>query len=363
VRADRLRLVDYRSYRDKEISPADVTLLVGPNASGKTNLIEAVRAATATTSFRTSSWKDVVRWGADRARVEVDASGESTHTEIVLDVRSDGRRVYRVNGSLKRRHGDVAGIVPSVVFTPDDLQILKGSPDARRSALDDMGAAAARAYGVAQSDYAKVLRQRNRALKDQATDALLASLTDQAAGAGARLLSLRTRLLWRIRPFFVEAHETISDGEEADVSYADRSGLEPEQWREGVGREEARQALATQMEQRAREERARGMTLAGPHRDDVVFTVGRRDARSFASQGQQRSLTLAWKIAELRALQEITGRRPILLLDDVMSELDRRRRSALAALVGEASQTLITTTNLGYFGKETLDAADVVELP
>jgi DNA replication and repair protein RecF len=363
VRVDRLRLADYRSYREKEIRPSDVTLLVGPNASGKTNLIEAIRAATATTSFRASSWRDVVRWGTERARVEVDASGESTKTEIVLDVQQDGRRAYRVNGTAKRRYSDVAGIVPSVVFTPDDLQVIKGSPEERRAALDEVGSAAARQYAASRSTYTKVLRQRNRALKDEASGDVIASLTEQAVQAGGRLLSLRTRLLWRIRPLFIDAYAVISGGEAADVAYTDRSGLRPDQWREGVEREEAAEALAAEIRKRAYDERARRTTLAGPHRDDVVFSFGGADARAFASQGQQRSLALAWKIAELRALQELTGRRPVLLLDDVMSELDSSRRSALAALVEEASQTLITTTNLGYFAKETLEMAYVVELP
>lgn len=363
MRVERIRLVNFRSFEHKEISPADVTLLVGPNASGKTNLIEAVRLATATSSFRRPHMWQVVREGASGATVEVEASGNSSHVEVVMDVQADGRRSYIVNGSAKRRLSEVAPLIPSVVFTPDDLGLVKDSADTRREALDGIGATLWSTYGKLSSDYSRAVRQRNRLLRDGAQGNRIEPWTEQVTAMGGRLLSLRTRLLGRIMPAVLDAYATISAGESLEIEYADSLGMERGAWEQGVDADEARDAIRRTLEHRNAEELRRATTLAGPHRDDVVFSIRERDARAFASQGQQRSIALAWKVGELRTLQDVTSRRPILLLDDVMSELDERRRTALASLVGDETQTLITTTNLGYFDEETLRRAEVVGLP
>jgi DNA replication and repair protein RecF len=362
VRVDRIRLVDFRNYREKEIEPAGISILVGPNASGKTNLIEALRLATATVSFRNPHLSDVVRRGRDTARVEVEAAGDSSHAAIRLDISSDGKRTYTVNGTRKRRLADVAGIVPSVVFTPDDLDVVKASGETRRGTLDTLGATLWATYGKLARDYGKAVRHRNRLLKEDVSDEETRPWTSQVTELGARLLTLRIRLLRRLERPMIDAYGVISGGEGLSVDYEDAAGLPRDAWRDGIDSQRARASMEEHLRARARDEERRRTTLVGPHRDDVVFRIDGSDARAFASQGQQRSIALAWKIAEFQVVRDVARRRPVLLLDDVMSELDEERRTAFAGFVGEATQTFITTTNLGYFDEATLEAATVFPL-
>lgn len=363
MRISSIRLHDFRSFQEKEIQPSGVTILVGPNASGKTNLIEAVQIATTARSFHNPAWEEVVRWGAEEARIEISAVGDSTQVDISTTIPREGPRAYRVNGKQRRRVSDVVGLIPAVTFTPDDLRLVKDSGERRRAALDDVGEQLWPTYGKVRRDYARVLRQRNLLLRGGAPARELAPWTEQVVAHGGQLLALRTRLLSRMREDLESTYKGIAGGESCEVAYADKQGLDTSDRLEGVEPAAAREAISRTLEVREAEERARRTTLAGPHRDDIVFSVAGRPARAYASQGQQRSITLAWKIAVLHILETVLRRRPVLLLDDVMSELDEDRRVALTGLVGAGIQTFITTTNLGYFAAETLSGAEVVELP
>ncbi len=355
VRIRRLELTDFRNYESFALEPAEgLTILVGPNAVGKTNIVEAIELVTETSSFRNPAWSEVVRRGAARAIVVNRAQAESgSPVDIALTVEG-GRRAYRVNGTPRRAVADAAGHVPAVVFTPEDLRIVKDGADRRRAAVDAVGTQVSRPYAKLKAEYDRVLRQRNALLKEQGTtDEELRPWTELLARRGAELSSRREALVARIAPRVSAEYGMLSQGEGLAARY------ESAWWESGPAEETA---MLERLHERRAEERARRTTLVGPHRDEVRFEIGGAGAREFASQGQQRTAALAWKLAELEVVEELSGTTPVLLLDDVMSELDEDRRLALAERVGKRTQTIMTTTNLGYFDEAFIDQAKIVQL-
>jgi DNA replication and repair protein RecF len=357
-----LSLTDFRNFERLEFEPDPVlTILVGPNAVGKTNAVEALQVATAGHSFRRPHWGELVRWGAESARVRVGARGGVRALEIAVEILPDGTHSTRTNGQARRRGADAVGLVPSVTFTPDDLEMVKGPAERRRAAIDDLGEQMSATYGSLRRDYGRAVRQRNALLKEGAPTRETEVWDEQVAALGARLLTHRLRLLARVMERASADYAEMAAGEHLDWRYEDKCSLA------GDGKSapdvpQAEAAIRREFERRGAEERRRGVTLAGPHRDDIVLMVEGRDARAFASQGQQRTIALAWKLAEVSVIEDVAHRRPLLLLDDVMSELDARRRVALSETVAGPTQTFITTTNLGYFDKATLSRAKIVEL-
>ena len=350
---------DFRSYHSLEIEPDPMlTILVGPNAAGKTNVVEAVQLVTAGDSFRRPQWADLVRWGTHEASIALIAEGDGRRLESVLTVSEAGRRVYRINGKVRRRIAEVAGVIPCVAFTPDDLRIVKDSADRRRGAIDAVGDQLSPAYMKARLHYERIVRQRNALLKNASVEQdVLIALTDRLISEGVAFIGHRRRLFERLVAKMSEVYSTLCPGEELTSSYVhswERTGM-------GSGRS-AEETMRVAFVLKAAEERARGLTLFGPHRDEITFAVNGREARSYASQGQMRTIALAWKLAEVGVISEIAGQPPVLLLDDVMSELDESRRHALAAFVGEAAQTFVTTTNIGYFEEALVKRAKVVHI-
>ena len=341
-----------------EPSPG-LTIIVGPNAVGKTNIIEAVQLVTSTRSFRRPDPSELVRWGCSEARASLRAEEGPRLLEIRLDVNGEGHRTYSVNGQVKRRHSDVAGLLPSVVFTPDDLGLVKGPAERRRASIDDLGEQLSPTYGSLRRDYGRAVRQRNTLLKEGARGGAAAAWDEQVAALGARFVIHRLGLLERLMEQASLRYAEMSGGEVLGYSYEDRCGLGTCGSRDAG---DVAQSIRDEMDRRSAEEQRRMVTLAGPHRDDIVIEIDGRDARSFASQGQQRTVALAWKLAEVAVVESVLRRKPVLLLDDVMSELDADRRAALSEVVSSEVQTIVTTTNTGYFTEEMLSRSLVIPI-
>lgn len=356
-----LELHNFRSYEKFSLKPdANLTVLVGPNAAGKTNVVEALQLVTAGDSFRRPQWPELVRWGTQEASVSLRAEGDGRVLETLLTVGQQGRRVYRVNGKVRRRLSESAGIIPCVTFTPDDLRMVKDSADKRRAAIDGVGDQLSPAYLTARMEYERIVRQRNALLKNPTrNDEVLDTLTERLLIEGVAFMGHRHRLFDRVKVKLSAVYETLAQGEKLSAEYVPSWSRGEDTSSAGAPIDSMKEALA----RRADEEKARGLTLVGPHRDEVVFSVNGREARAFASQGQMRTIALAWKLAEVAVITDIAGQAPVLLLDDVMSELDEARRHTLASFVGEAAQTVVTTTNLGYFDKELVSRARVVSIP
>lgn len=362
MRARDLKVKSYRSFPEYRLDLDEgVTVLVGANAAGKTNLIEALQLLTSGASFRHPSPRDLVRAGDASCSLALRVEGDGRVLDLGMAV-EDGKRSFRRNGKRVGASG-VRGVLPSVLFCPDHLDMVKRSASVRRAALDDFGVQMSARYDELVRTYERTVAQRNALLKESwCCREMLGAWNESLAGTGAALLVHRLALLERVAAHATRAYAQVAAGEEAQISYASSIGEIPRGLSRDQTRERARDLFLAALDSACDEELRRGLTLVGPHRDEIEFSIAGRPARTFASQGQQRTLVLAWKVAEVEVASEILGATPLLLLDDVMSELDASRREAFIGLMGNQIQTVITTTNLGYFSPEVLDRAKVVHI-
>lgn len=343
----RLSLHDFRSYGelDLDLGPGPVAL-VGANGQGKTNLVEAIDYLARLDSHRVSTDAPLVRAGAERAvvRAEVVRGDRSALIEVeITPGRSNRARVNR--GDLPRAR-DVIGIVRSVIFSPEDLALVKGDPSDRRRFLDALLVMRLPRLAGVKADYDRVLKQRNALLKSsrgrQVDLSTLDIWDDKMATLGAELLTQRTTLLDDLAPHLIEAYGQVAalaadDRREVTARYISAvAGLADTR-----DRDEARQLLLGEIAARRRDELERGLSLVGPHRDEVALSIGELPAKGYASHGESWSLALALRLASFDLLRTDDDD-PILILDDVFAELDAGRRDHLAALVSSAEQVLVT---------------------
>jgi DNA replication and repair protein RecF len=356
VYLERLSLTDFRSYREAvcELGPG-VRVFVGPNAQGKTNLLESVHYLATGGSHRVSSDTPLVRREAESAIIRADAHTEGRSVRVELELRPGGRNRARLNGQPRARTREVIGVVRAVLFAPEDLGLVRGDPADRRRFLDDLLAQRRPAYAAAKQEYDRVLRQRNALLKDArrrggVPDSTLPAWTDALVRAGATLLAARIAVVHALTGPADAAYRELLSGT-AEPEAADRIvlGYELSTGRSltahaqggvpdpAVLAEELRDSLAD----RAADERERGLTLVGPHRDELFLGIGDLPAKGFASHGESWSLALALRLASREILREV-GEEPVVLLDDVFAELDTNRRGRLAARCAEFEQVLVT---------------------
>lgn len=371
LRIERIAFRDFRNYEAMSLGGLGaLTILVGPNAVGKSNIVEGVQLLTAGTSFRHATVEQMVRRGAPGARLEMLAADDVRSLEVGLSL-SDRARRYSLNGKPKRP-ADLRGLVPSVAFTPDDLELVKGPMSVRRGALDALGSQINANYHTIRKDYEKVVRHKSALLKEEASPVYLASVDEMLVTCGAQLTCYRAALFSRLAGHLKRGYEDISGGRESfESGYAPSCfGLSGEDAPSGafpypreLERDRVREAMERALFERRAEEVARRRCLVGPHVDGVDFLIDGMSATRFGSQGQQRSVVLAYKLAEAAVIEEILGQKPVMLLDDVMSELDGSRREALVSYVSSEVQTFVTTANLAYFNAEMLSRADVIHLP
>lgn len=364
-----LSLTDFRSYEvvDLTFDPG-VTALVGPNGQGKTNLVEAVGYVAAHGSHRVATDAPLVRSGAQRAVVRCGVARAERSTLVELEIVPGGSNRVRVNRSPLSRPREALGVLRTVLFAPEDLALVKGDPDGRRRFLDDLLVARAPRFAGVRGDYERVLRQRNALLKSAGStikagrgDVRTLDVWDtHLATAGAELLAGRLRLVRELAPAVALAYESISDGQgDAGVGY--RSTLGDDVTADAPADRELLQARLLEAMARSRAaELDRGVSLVGPHRDDLVLTLGGFPARGYASHGESWSLALALRLASYDVLRGDGGdeAEPVLILDDVFAELDVRRRTRLAKLVAGAEQVLVTAA-VAQDVPEELDGARV----
>ncbi|MFC2647223.1 MAG: DNA replication/repair protein RecF [Coriobacteriaceae bacterium] len=353
-----LSLYNFRNFTDTEFSfSPSMTILQGSNAVGKTNTVEALQLLTAGQSFRKPTAAQLLHDGAAEGSAKSELVGDGRHVEAALEIQH-GRRRFLWNTKPCRGY-DLASNLMSVLFNPDDLSFVKRSASYRRDELDGFGSQVNRGYAKLVRAYMRSVEQRNRLLKDTPIDKSLLNCWDASVAlGGATLLTHRLALFRRLAQAASEIYSTISASEHLECHYLCSLG----DIKEGMGREEYETRFADKLARGRDDAIRRQMTLVGPQRDDIQFTLDGRDARDFGSQGQQRTIVLAWKMAEVKVATEIRGTTPLLLLDDVMSELDEERRRSLTRFMQKDMQTVITTTNLGYFSQDILDGAQVIQL-
>ncbi|MEE6281673.1 DNA replication/repair protein RecF [Georgenia sp. MJ170] len=356
-----LALNDFRSYPELVLAlDPGVTAFVGHNGQGKTNIVEAIAYLASFTSHRVASDQALVRHGTGGAVIRARAVRDGRQTLVELEIVAGRANRARLNRAAVSRTRDVLGIVRSVVFAPEDLELVKGDPQVRRRLLDDLLVQLTPRLAGVRSEYDKVLRQRGALLKSagaarrrggSSPDLSTLDVWDgHLAAAGAQVIAARVDVMRRLRPHVAQSYEEVSAGQgDAVISY--RSALLDAEGGEGPAGEADEDALADSaaveqrlvhaMAQLRSKEIDRGVSLVGPHRDDLVLTLGGLPARGYASHGESWSFALALRLAGYEVLRD-HDTEPILILDDVFAELDVRRRERLAGMVGGAEQVLIT---------------------
>jgi DNA replication and repair protein RecF len=350
-----LSLVDFRSYSEVELAlQAGVTAFIGANGQGKTNLVEAIGYLAGLASHRVAQDAPLVRLGAERAVIRGTVVRDNRSTLVEIEITPGKTNRARINRAPVPRPREVLGLVRSVLFAPEDLALVKGDPAERRRFLDDLLVARAPRLAGTRADYDRVLRQRNALLKSasaavrasrggiESLDLRTLDVWDtHLARSGADLLAARLELVEILRPLVAKSYDAVADGiatGEARLDY--RSSLGPDV-ELSPDRDLLTAAIIEATARFRRDEIDRGLSLFGPHRDDLVLGLGPMPAKGFASQGEAWSFALALRLASFDLLRA-NGDDPILLLDDVFAELDVGRRDRLARLVGEAEQVLVT---------------------
>lgn len=359
----RLLLKDFRNYTHLDLEPAPgLNLLVGANAQGKTNLLEAISYLATGTSHRVPTDAPLVRAGAEAAVVRVHArvdtaDGPGRPLRVELELRPGGRNRAQVNGQPRPRTRDAFGLVRSVLFAPEDIELVRGDPAGRRRFLDELLAQRRPAFAAARQEYERVLRQRNSLLKTARTGgpgaaaiaSTLETWTESLVTAGATIMAARIAALHALAGPTAAAYAELVAGEAAAGSDEVVLAYELSTGRRVVGEPgagvpdpgELAAELRAGLEAVAAAERERGVTLAGPHRDELFLGIGGLPAKGYASHGESWSLALALRLASREVLREV-GEEPVVLLDDVFAELDSSRRERLAARCAAFEQVIVT---------------------
>jgi len=339
-----LRLADFRNWAALEWEPAPgLNILSGANAQGKSNLLEAIFFLATGKSFRTPRDAELARFGTAAFAVGgriVKASGE---TSLVVRWEAPRGKTLTLDRTEHLRLAELFGEVTAVIFSPEDLTLVKGPPQVRRHTLNLLLLQTSRAYYHHLREYNRALSQRNAALKHlpptAGSELALAAWEEELAGHGAEVILRRARALAELARWADARHRELSGGQPLSVNY-----LPNVPFPAGAALPAIAAALAAELAQRRREELRRGITLSGPQRDEITFSVAGRELRSYGSQGEQRTAALAWKLAEVEYIKAATGESPLLLLDDVYSELDPERRTYLTRHAAQGGQTFLTAT-------------------
>ena len=385
-----LSLTNFRLYARLELDlPRGLVVVQGDNAQGKTSLLEAMYFLATAHSPHTSADRQVIRWGAAEEgpfpyavlKANVERSDGAHLLEMVLQKGELNRlrKEIRIDRASKRGI-DLVGQLSVVLFLPGDVEIVSGSPSLRRDFLDAALSQVDAGYVRALDVYTRALTQRNALLK-QAQDRRLdpdelAVWDDKLIPAGVEIATHRRKAVAELTRLAMPIHRELSNGlEYLQITYAPnfdparppagesyQIGLDDSQPPNGFGGDDLREAFKRALEERRRDEIARGMTLVGPHRDEMRFVANGMDLGDFGSRGQQRTAVLALKLAQVVWMRERTREEPVLLLDEVLAELDPHRRRCLLTRIGQSDQTIVTTTDVNRFDGEFIRGANVMSV-
>jgi DNA replication and repair protein RecF len=331
-----LSLMDFRSYSQLEIAlKPGQNIFIGENGEGKTNIIEALMYLALLSSHRISSDQPLVKLGSERAyiRAKIESSERTTLVELEINAAKANRA--KVNQNPVRSQKELLGILTSICFSPEDLDLVRGDPSERRSFLDQLLIQRSPRLAGVVSDYERALKQRNSLLKSRAPQSSLEPWNEHLANFGGELIAGRLNLIDQIQPLFQEAYKGLSEKKMAKLGY--KSSVPSP----SLNKEENREKILEVIKEVSNQERERGISLVGPHRDDLLLNLGDHPVKGYASHGESWSIALALRLASYQLFVN-DGERPILILDDVFSELDEGRREKLLAISKSAKQTFIT---------------------
>ncbi len=358
-----LQLKNFRNYSDFSIDLKEgLNFIIGKNATGKTNILEAIYFLEAGKSHRTNTNQELITWNEEFSLIKASAYRQDRDIIIEASIFKAGGKQIKVNGvGIKKIRARERPIL-TVIFTPDHLKIVKEMPENRRSYLDEILEKTRPDYGYWRQQYSKILKQRNMLLKKVYVGRMKQDVIDywdkQLVHAGVKIVIARAGIIKKLEDRAGQSYKKIS---ESDMSFElnyenqllDENNNSPESLEE---------RFLSELKNKRKAEIERGQTLVGPHRDDVGIYTDGTDLRIYGSQGEQRSASLALKIAEFSIIKELSKDLPILLLDDVMSELDHARREALLKQVGNGIQAIITSTHVEYLKGMDEMSANVVTI-
>ena len=331
-----LNLTNYRSYTTLDLSlDPGVSIFVGKNGEGKTNIAEAILYLTFLSSHRASGNTPLIKLGNQSAYIRAKVKYPEREILVELEINSDKANRAKVNQNQVRSQKEIFGIVQTIYFSPEDLDVVRGDPSERRRFIDQLLTLRSPRIAGVISDYERAVKQRNSLLKTRASTDALNPWDKQAAELGGELITLRMLALDELKPIFNQVYKDISETKPAEIVY--KSSIENPSLNQ---RENSEKILERLINNRGAE-LERGLTLTGPHRDDLLLILGDHLVKGYASHGESWSIALSLKLATYNLLKS-DGLSPILILDDVFSELDEERRERLAEIAKAAEQTIIT---------------------
>lgn len=353
---EEIKLQNFRNYESASLSfSPSINVLIGENAQGKTNLVESIYFLAMSRSHRTAKDRELIGWDSDFAKVEGKIKKKSTTVPLEIVVSKRGK-VAKLNHLEQKKLSEYIGQLNVILFAPEDLSLVKGSPSVRRRFIDMELGQMNKIYLYHLAQYQQILKQRNQYLKkakyDPKFDQLyLDVLTEQLAGEAAEVLYYRYGFINQLNDWAKQVQTDISNKlEELEIRYRSTSDTN-----EHMSVEEIFAYLKDNYQSSQAQEIEQGTTILGPHRDDLIFYVNGKNVQTYGSQGQQRTTALSLKLAEIELMNEVTGEYPILLLDDVLSELDDNRQTHLLNTIQNKVQTFITTTSLDGVQMELLN--------
>ena len=362
----KIKLINFRNYDACEVDfSGKKVVLVGKNAQGKTNLLESIYFLATLSSFRAGHDSEMIKHGTDTAFLGAELIKSDTDIELSVVINPPKQKLIKVNGLKKTSYAQYLGHLVVVNFGVSDLLLLRGNPSDRRKWLDDAIGQVYPAYKDRLKKYEKIKTQRNNLLKefkgcfrlDEIQENSLSVWDDQLSVSGSNIIHLRQKYLKEIQGIANLKHKNISlEEEDLVIEYNSTvSGDFNTRPDEILPPEKILEMFQETIKEKRGEELARAQTVVGPHRDDVSFYINNVESKSFASQGQQRTIVLALKLSELDFVQNIIGESPVLLLDDVLAELDKTRQNYLLNAIKDETQTIITTTDISGFKEKFLE--------
>ena len=334
----RLQMLNYRNYNalDIELCP-NVNVFMGDNAQGKTNILEAIYYCAFAKSHRTSKDKELINWNGEHAFISVDVGRERLDKRIDISILKDGKKSIRINKIKIKKIGELFGNFNVVMFSPEDLRIIKDSPGVRRKFIDMELCQLNPKYYYNLVQYNKVLNERNILLRNRNTSSEMLEIYDmQLVEFGYNIIRERIKYIESLNKYAEKIHSDITSGKEK-INFKYISTIKD--------LENIKENFYTLLEKNRSKDCDRGITSIGPHRDDFFVYINDIDTKSYGSQGQQRTAVLTMKFSSLEIIKELTGEFPVLLLDDVLSELDFNRKKYILSTIGQI-QTVITCTGI-----------------
>ncbi len=351
-----LKLKNYRNCENVELEFCDFkNLIIGKNAQGKTNILESIYFLSNLKSVRTSNNIDLIKFGQEKTDINALLEKNNTEIEMSFSYDDEKKKSFLLN-KVKSTQKDFKEILKTVLFSTEDLMLLRGAPEDRRKWLDRAISQIYPLYDERLSKYEKIRTQKNNLLKEEKFDKNLFEVyNEQLAIAGSNIIFLRKKYLSEIEQIAQQKHFCISHDENLKIIYSSKFEL-------GETVEEISENYKKSLEENYDEEIRRSQALIGPHRDDIVFFINEKDATKFASQGQQRTIVLSLKMAEIDIIKDKSGTSPILLLDDVLAELDDLRQNYLLSSIDKETQTIITSIDTLLFTEEFLKDVKIFKI-